>query len=96
MEIVKLIINTTNVGSTVVYCLPNELEYTVSNYKKNLHQKKDGSLLINSIFENAIITKVGKQLVNGNEYNVLGIHGAYAKVELNGKKMLMSLNGEIQ
>ena len=47
MEIVKLIINTTRVGSTVVYCLPNELEYTVSNYKKNLHQKKDGSLLIN-------------------------------------------------
>ena len=95
MEIVKLIINTTRV-STVVYCLPDELEYTVSNYKKNLHQKKDGSLSINPIFVNAIITKVGKQLVNGNEYNVLSIHGAYAKVELNGKKILMSLDGEIQ
>lgn len=96
MEIVKLIINTTNVGSTVVYCLPSELEDTIYNFKKNIYRKKDGSLLINPIFENAIITKVGKVLVNGNEYNVLSIHGAYAKVELNGKKMLMSLNGEIQ
>jgi hypothetical protein len=50
MEIVKLIINTTRVGSTVVYCLLDELEYTISNYKKNLYHKKDGSLLINPIF----------------------------------------------